>query len=142
MKIIILYILNYIIGFISDIILNLTNLIPELRPYFDNKSIIQAGHYAGLTIIISLSIIQIIYYIFYQKIIIQAGSKSVDLIRFLLFSAIIGYYIDIIIEEKEIFGESLYPYYNKYGSGIFGSIAILFTIIISLIIIEISYHFH
>ena len=49
---------------------------------------------------------------------------------------VVGYILDIIIDKYNIFGDSLKPYYKTAGSGLWGGIAIMFAMIISLFIIK------
>ena len=57
MNVHIFLIINFIIGFISDIILNKLSYynvmkLDTLRPYFEDKTIIEAALYAGITVYI------------------------------------------------------------------------------------------
>ena len=58
-------------------------------------------------------------------------TNSYTLIQFVFLSFIIGYFIDILIEKLDIFGKSLLPYYKEAGSGFWGAVAFIFSIIIS-----------
>ena len=118
-------ILNFFVGFISDIILNdlskIRNLtyINSLRPYFDNKSITMAGIYAGLTTSFCIFLSVII-------------SKYIK-INYYVIVFLVGYLVDIYIEKFRIFS-NLEEYYNTVGSGIWGGFAILFSSLISYVI--------
>ena len=54
--------INFIVSFISDIILNDLSqssyidspIIKSLQPYFQKKSIVEAAFYAGLTVVLTL----------------------------------------------------------------------------------------
>ena len=66
-------IFNAIVGFFSDIILNIMakhdiyKPISTLRPYFENKSTFQAALYALLTVVIIVGIIMILFNLIYDK---------------------------------------------------------------------------
>jgi len=133
--------INFFVSFLSDIILNdLANkkimdtgfkIIYSLKPYFQDKSIIISGIYAGLTIIVSLAFVMLLSKIilgFYEP------TNSYTLLQFLFLSFVIGYFIDILIEKLDIFGKSLHPYYKEAGSGFWGAVAFIFSIVISFYI--------
>ena len=61
-----------------------------------------------------------------------------ELIKFSILSFMIGYIIEYIIYKQMIFGESLNPYFEKYGSGFWGSFALLFCIFLSYGIIRLK----
>ena len=116
--------INFIIGFISDIILNIlsrynvTEILSSLLPYFKENGVLKSALLAGLTTYVSA----FITLTFFGKSIIGAF--------------IVGYILDIIIDEYNIFGNSLKPYYKTAGAGFWGGIAIMFAMGISLFIIE------
>ena len=128
--------INFIVGFISDIVLNdlsrIKNIdmpiIKSLRPYFQKKLIIEAGFYAGLTVVLTLIPILILH-----KYLLTIFDIP-ELLLFTLLGFIIGYFVDILIEKLDIFGPSLHKYYKLAGSGFYGGIAIVFSIIISYIL--------
>jgi hypothetical protein len=133
--------INFLVSFLSDIILNdLSNkkiidtgfkIIYSLKPYFQNKSVIISGIYAALTIIISLIFVMLLSKVilgFYEP------TNSYTLVQFVILSFIIGYIIDILIEKLDIFGKPLHPYYKEAGSGFWGAVAFIFSIIISFYI--------
>mgnify|MGYP001393790009 CR=1 FL=1 len=133
--------INFLVSFLSDIILNdLANkkimdtgfkIIYSLKPYFQDKSIIISGIYAGLTVIVSLAFVMILSKIilgFYEP------TNSYTLLQFLFLSFVIGYFIDILIEKLDIFGKPLHPYYKEAGSGFWGAVAFIFSIVISFYI--------
>ena len=133
--------INFIVSFISDIVLNdLANLkqtkyispiITSLKPYFKNKFIIESGFYAALTICLSL-----IFTTYINKLIFNfyIPNNNIELIKFIILAFIIGYIIDILIDKTDLFGKSLHPYYKIAGSGFWGAIAFVFSIKISYII--------
>ena len=137
MNIITFLFINFLIGFISDIILNdlsrkpaslifSSKIIKSLNIYFINKSIIQAGIYAGLTVVFVLLPTIIIFNMYYDIF----DNK----ILFTIFSFITGYLSDIIIETLNIFGDTLKPFYKIAGSGLWGGLAIAFSVILSYLI--------
>lgn len=125
------YFLNFIIAFISDIVLrDLTklNYISSLKIYFEDKLITEAGFYAGLTIVIALAITSILSK-WLLKIVIP--KRSNQLVQFSVLAFIVGFIIDILIEKLEIFGDSLKPFYAQYGSGPLGGLSLVFTVVVS-----------
>ncbi len=128
--------INFIVGFISDIVLNDLSkssyinspIIKSLQPYFKKKLIIEAGFYAGLTVILTLIPILILY-----KYLLPIFDIP-ELLLLTLLGFIIGYLVDILIEKLDIFGASLHKYYKLAGSGFYGGLAIVFSIITSYIL--------
>jgi hypothetical protein len=126
--------INFIVSFISDIVLNdlstLNNYksLSSLAPYFKDKYIVEAGLYAGLTIVvvlvglISLSNITLGYYI---------PKRGYQLAQYCCLAYILGYVIDVLIEKLSVFGTSLDKFYETVGSGHSGAIAFVFSIMIS-----------
>ena len=138
---------NSFIAFFSDILLNILstqnikflekysfmNSLKTLKPYFLNKSPIQAAFYALLTVIIIVGIIMKIFQIFYDK---YLPENKKEIFIYLLLSFIIGYISDILIHKLDIFPK-LQKYYRVVGKGLWGAIAILFSVFMSLIFLYI-----
>lgn len=125
-KITIFFLLNFIVGFLSDLVIRdlvTIGYMQSLNEYFKDKLIIESGIYAGLTIIITLGIIYLIY------------PKIDNIKEFLAVAFIIGYIIDILIKDYKVFGDSLDAFYEEYSAGLLGSLSIIFTIVISYFII-------
>ena len=128
--------INFIVGFISDIVLNdLSNssfinspIIKSLQPYFKKKLIIEAAFYAGLTVVLSLIPILILH-----KYLLPIFNIP-EILLLIILGFIIGYLVDILIEKIDIFGPSLHQYYKLAGSGFYGGLAIVFSIIVSYIL--------
>ena len=142
---------NSFIAFFSDIILNILstqnikflekksfmNSLKTLKPYFQNKSPIQAAFYALLTVIIIVGIIMKIFQIFYDK---YLPENKKEVFIYLIISFIIGYISDILIYKWNIFPK-LQTYYRVVGKGLWGAIAIVFSVFISLIFLYIYHNF-
>ncbi len=126
---------NALIGFFSDIVLNIISKhdiykpVTTLRPYFENKTTFQAAFYALLTVIIIVGIIMKLFQIFYNKYLPE--TKKEIFIYFIL-TFIVGYIGDIVIYKLNIFPR-LKTYYRVVGKGLWGSLAILFSVGLSLI---------
>jgi hypothetical protein len=126
---------NALVGFFSDIVLNIIakhdiyKPITTLRPYFENKTMFQAASYALLTVVIIVGIIMKLFQIFYNKYLPETKEEYV--IYFIL-TFIIGYIGDIVIYKLNIFPR-LKTYYQVVGKGLWGSLAILFSVVLSLI---------
>ena len=126
---------NALVGFFSDIVLNIIakhdiyKPITTLRPYFENKTMFQAAFYALLTVVIIVGIIMKLFQLFYNKYLPETKKEYV--IYFIL-TFIVGYIGDIVIYKLNIFPR-LKTYYRVVGKGLWGSLAILFSVILSLI---------
>ena len=134
--------INSLVAMFSDIILNDlskkpaseihdSEIIHSINPYFKNKSIFVAGLYASITVVkIVIECMLISYFLF--GFLVPSNTK--ELYYFLTIAFIVGYIADIIIEKMDIFGESLKPYYESAGAGMWGGLAISFSVIISYIL--------
>jgi len=128
-------IFNALVGFFSDIILNIIakldiyKPISTLRPYFQNKTTFQAAFYALLTVVIIVGIIMKIFQLFYNKYLPE--TKQEYIIYFIL-TLIVGFIGDIVIFKLNIFPK-LKTYYRVVGKGLWGGLAILFSVIVSLL---------
>lgn len=132
---------NFIVSFISDIVLNdiankklnflNSKIIDSLKIYFEKKSIIISGIYAGITIAFSLIIVTLFSKLFYNFYLPDDIQK---LFKFNILAFILGYIIDILIDKLDIFGKSLHKYYDIAGSGFWGAVAFIFSINISYIV--------
>lgn len=126
---------NALIGFFSDIVLNIIakndiyKPITTLRPYFEDKTMFQAAFYALLTVVIIVGIIMKLFQIFYNKYLPE--TKKEIFIYFIL-TFIVGYIGDIVIYKLNIF-PLLKTYYRVVGKGLWGSLAILFSVGLSLL---------
>jgi H+/Cl- antiporter ClcA len=126
---------NALVGFFSDIVLNIIakhdiyKPITTLRPYFENKTMFQAAFYALLTVVIIVGIIMKIFQLFYNKYLPETKKEYV--IYFIL-TFVVGYIGDIVIYKLNIFPK-LKEYYKVVGKGLWGALAILFSVVLSLI---------
>ena len=142
---------NAKIAFLSDILLNILansdikyfknsgfyNSLKTLKPYFSNKSPIIAAFYALLTVIIIVGIIMKIFQIFYDK---YSPETHKEIFIYLVISFIVGYLGDILIYKLDIFPK-LKLYYRVVGKGLWGAIAIVFSVFMSLIYLSIINNF-
>ena len=87
-----------------------------------------AALYAMITVIIIVYIILFIHKLLFKKYL--ATNLKEELIFYLL-SFIIGFIADIIIHKLNIFPK-LKLYYSVIGSGLWGGLAILFSIFVSI----------
>ena len=133
-SILILFVLlNFLIGFFSDIVLNLTNLVPSLKPYFKNKTVIGSAIYAGLTIVGALLITMALSWLAFGFFI---PLQMNQFIRFIILTAIIGYLADWYIYKTKVFGQDLVQYYKSLGIGFWGSAAFVFSVFLSYFLIK------
>lgn len=127
--------INFMVGFISDIILNdAATMLPHittfssLKPYFKNKGIFEAAFYAGLTIVIAIGILSAVTKYVFNFFVPQTLN---ELGKTVLLAYPVGYILDYGIEKADIFGDSLDLFYNTVGSGHSGAIAFIISIVLS-----------
>ena len=127
--------INFVVGFISDIVLNDLsthfNFIPSLKEYFYKQSILKCAFEAGLTIVVALIITMIVSKVLFRFFI---PNNLYDLFKFIIVAFILGYILDIAIDKMKIFGNRLDAYYKALGAGLWGAVAFVFAIIISYFI--------
>ena len=128
--------INGLVGFFSDIILNglsnykLMNL-NTLRPYFNHHSIVGAASLASITVVIVVYIICFVYKLLYDKYLPETNRER---IVFIILTFIIGYIADVLIHRLNIFPK-LKLYYKVVGGGLWGGLAITFSVILSYLIL-------
>lgn len=138
MKLYTFLLLNFIVAFVSDIVLNdlskmynNNTVFGSLKPYFKDKGIIMAGLYAGLTILFATIILTYITKFIFGYFV---PSNMNELFKTLILGYILGYSIDKLIHWFDIFGPSLNHFYNIVGSGNSGALSFVFSISISYFI--------
>ena len=128
--------INGLVGFFSDIVLNglsnykLMNL-NTLRPYFNHHSIVGAATLASITTMVVVYIICFVYKLIYDKYLPKTNRER---IVFVILTFIIGYIADVIIHRLNIFPK-LKLYYKVVGGGLWGGLAITFSVILSYLIL-------
>jgi hypothetical protein len=65
-------------------------------------------------------------------------STLYQLFAFLSIAFPLGYISDVIIYKAQIFGDTLNPYYELVGPGLWGAIAYIFSIVVSYGILHID----
>ena len=135
-----LNIIYFLVGFVSDLLLNYLsrqNYAPDsikaLEFYFERKTIksaplrvIVSAFNAGLTIIVALAITMALSMMLFSFL---HPTNFAELWRFIILAFVIGYIADIVIYKTQLFGSTLNPYYEIAGSGLWGAIAFIFSII-------------
>ena len=101
-----------------------------LRPYFENKTIVEAALYAGITVYVIVGIISIIFKLLNKR---YLPSTQKEYVIYLLLTFVIGFIADYIIYWIDIFPK-LELYYKEVGKGLWGGLAILFSVMIGLLI--------
>lgn len=134
----------FVVSFISDIILNdlskrnCSKIITALKPYFSNKSIVESGIYAGITIISALIPTMLVF-----RVIEGNGNWTpvtlLQLFKMLVIAFPIGYVFDIMIDKLKIFGDTLNVYYKIAGSGFWGALSFEFAIFVTYIIVNVLF---
>lgn len=128
-------ILNFLVSACSDIVLNIMamhyNIIPSLKPYFREKSILYAAFLAGLTVAAATILLLLL-----SKLILKfyVPNTLFELFLFLVLSYPLGFVIDKLIEKVGLFGPTLIPYYKKHGSGHWGAAAFVFSLFLSFLL--------
>ena len=132
--------INFVISFISDLVLNFLSRqkfsptsIQSLKPYFVENNVILCGFYAGLTVVFALLITMIISYCIFKI------KYPYDLYSYFKFTCIafpLGYALDYFIYDFQIFGPTLNDYYNIVGAGLWGALAFIFSITTSSLILK------
>ena len=102
-----------------------------LRPYFNHHSIIGAASLASITVVIVVYIICFLYKLLYDKYLPETNRER---IVFIILTFIIGYIADILIHRLNIFPK-LKLYYKVVGGGLWGGLAITFSVILSYLIL-------
>ena len=126
--------INFIVSFVADIILNDLSKLTQyksfasLAPYFKDKHIVEAGVYAGLTIVVAVVCLMMLSSIILGYYIPQSNYQ---LAQYCCLAYTLGYIIDVLIEKLSVFGASLDEFYETVGSGHSGALAFIFSIIIS-----------
>ena len=126
-------ILNAIIGFLSDITLNiLSNYnfmnFNTLRPYFKNRSMLYLAIYASIITFTLVLICINIYKIMFNKL---SHNKFIYLA---IIAFIVGYIADVIADKLNTF-PGMRLFYDTVGSGVWGGISILFSVVLSYFIL-------
>jgi len=129
---------NAIIGFFSDVVINILthmnfSFLKSLKPYFENKSVFKAAFYASITVLVIVGFIMELFNMIYDKYLPESQN---EIVVFLLITFVFGYISDIIISRNAIFPR-LKEYYKDVGEGLWGGLAIVFSVIISLILLYI-----
>lgn len=124
-------VLNFFVGFFSDIVLNITNIVTSLKPYFSGKTMIESAIYAGITIVCALLITMFFSDILFH---FTVPNNLQELMKFSALAFFIGYISDYVIYYMHVFGNRLDLYYKTLGIGFWGAMAFLFSILISYFI--------
>ena len=126
-------VLNGIIGFFSDIALNiLSNYnfmnLNTLLPYFENKSMLSPAIYASIITFILVLISVNIYKIIFNK------WPTNDFMYLAIIAFIVGYIADVIADKLNTF-PGMRLYYDTVGSGVWGALSILLSVVLSYYIL-------
>ena len=141
-KIILLY---FLIGFVSDLILNVMSRWPmapasvkALKYYFDRKTNQSAfwrhsvsGINAGLTIVCTLIPTMVLSHFIFG---FTHPQTLQQLWRFILIAFGMGYAADVIIYKLEPFGDTLQLFYKLAGVGLWGALAFIFSILVGYVL--------
>jgi hypothetical protein len=131
----------FLIGFISDIILNILSRqsfsppsIKALKVYFLRPNIKNAllrdfvsAANAGLTIVAAIIPTMFLSWIVFN---FHTPHSLSQLFRFILFAFPAGYLLDVFIYKTMLFGPTLNPFYKIAGAGFSGAAAFIFAILV------------
>ena len=127
-------IINFCVGFFSDIVLNFLSRqefmlsgVKALKPYFMKHSVLSAALYAGITVVVTLVFMMLVMFT------LQIEYSNFNLISF---SFVAGFIADILIEKLKIFGNDLDEYYSNVGGGVWGGLAIMFSVINTVVVMH------
>ena len=134
--------LNFAVSFVADVFLNdiahtpspfplKSKIIDSLKPYFQHKSILAAGSYAGITVALATVILTVLTY---TTIGFAVPSTISELTLMLVLAFPLGFIIDDLIYRFKIFGTSLDPYYKEAGAGVWGALAFIVSLVVSYIL--------
>ena len=128
--------LNFIVGFFSDLGLNILSRIkyspPSIRAlysyfkHYDSPTL--TAVYAGLTVIVVLILTMLASYTLLG---FATPKNKKQLLELTLLSIPFGYFADIIIYKYHIFGNHLDPFYKIAGAGFWGALSLIFSIVVS-----------
>ena len=142
--------LNFFIGFVSDLVLNYLSrqaYVPKpvkaLEVYFKRKTIATeplrtfiTAVYAGLTIVVCLLLAMFLSYMVFG---FAFPTHFKQLYKFIPLVFLVGYAADVLIYKTQLFGDTLNPYYKVTGAGLWGALAIIFSVLLSYSIIKLEY---
>ncbi len=120
--------LNFCVSFLSDLFLNKFDVVPSLHTYFYNQSSLKTAFDAGLTVVVALLINMVLSHIVFG---FSVPTNLKTLFYFCVLAFLVGYVIDILIYKFKVFEDRLNEYYKTLGAGLWGSLAFLFSIVIS-----------
>jgi magnesium-transporting ATPase (P-type) len=144
-KIAILFIIiNFCVAYVSDNVLNdlskysKVKAFKSLSPYFEKKSIVGAGIYAGVTVAVATIILMILYKLVFNTYLPNTStslfkySSSTFMVHFTFFviAYFIGYAMDVFIYRMNVF-DGLQSFYNEVGAGNGGALSFLFSLTLS-----------
>jgi hypothetical protein len=142
--------LNFLIGFVSDIGLNYLSRqtyspepVKALEVYFKRKSagaepfstLISAAN-AGLTIVVCLVIVMFLSKILFG---FYFPLKFKQILPYIPLTFLVGYFADVLIYKTQLFGPSLNPYYEATGAGLWGALAFIFSVLLSYALMAFFY---
>lgn len=140
-------IINFCVAYVSDNVLNdlskhsKIKAFKSLLPYFKKKTIVGAGIYAGLTVVVATIVLMVLYNIIFNTYLPNASSfkyfSSTFMVYFIFFTLayFIGYALDVFIYRMNIF-DNLQPFYNEVGAGNAGALSFLFSLAVSFALLK------
>ncbi len=126
---------NFLVSATADIVLNdlanRYNIFSSLKPYFREKTILGAAFLAGLTVAVSTAVLLPLSNVLLG---FYVPSTFNQLVLFLALSYPLGFAIDKAIEKIAVFGPTLVPFYEKYGSVNSGAMAFIISLFMSFLL--------
>jgi hypothetical protein len=135
-------IINFCVAYVSDNVLNDLSKYSKIKafktlsPYFKKKSIVGAGIYAGLTIVVATILLMILYNVIFNSYLPNTTSfkfSSSTFMAYFIFFIIayfIGYVLDVFIYKMNVF-DGLQLFYKEVGAGNGGALSFIFSLSLS-----------
>lgn len=123
--------LNFVVSFLSDILLNKGNLVPSLNTYFYNQSSLKTAMDAGITVLLAVVITMGISFVVFR---FSEPTNIKSLSYFCILAFLVGYVMDVFIYKFNVFEDRLNEYYKTMGVGLWGGLALIFSIVVSFVL--------
>lgn len=133
-------VVNFLVGFFSDMGLNFLAGRPSVGPFAVPRAIraLHTDYFAGqvfwpavtagLTVTVALLVLMGLSQLLWGFIV---PTYAKQLLRFLLLAFLVGFVADIIIRDLHIFGHKLDQYYKLAGAGLWGGLSLVFSVAVT-----------
>jgi hypothetical protein len=130
----------FVVSAVADIALNdltktqlgrTSRIITSLLDYFKGKLIIESAVYAGITVVVATMILMSITT---HLLGFMVPSNWSQLGTAMIIAYVIGYGLDVAIEQLKVFGSSLDHYYRVAGAGHWGAFSFEVALVASFLV--------